>query len=115
MAAHRNYDLIKNEILIYVLDVTILKNVSQLFIFEFRCIKKMASRILMFIVMKQYIFEYRVGYKFNIKKVSVILVTACYCLRTVEKLEIRLKSEVKPASLSKDIDFLVEIELFIQC
>lgn len=53
--------------------------------------------------------------KEDIKKVSVILVTACYCLKTVEELEKRLKSKVKPSSFSKDIDFSGEIELFNQC
>ncbi|BHF66997.1 Vacuolar protein sorting-associated protein 53 [Sparganum proliferum] len=47
--------------------------------------------------------------------VCVILVTASYCIKTVEELEKRLKSEVRPASLAKSISFSAEIDALADC
>nr|VZI27258.1 unnamed protein product [Spirometra erinaceieuropaei] len=47
--------------------------------------------------------------------VCVILVTASYCIKTVEELEKRLKSEVRPASLAKSISFSSEIDALADC
>ncbi|CAL8094575.1 unnamed protein product [Calicophoron daubneyi] len=49
------------------------------------------------------------------QKVCVVLVTAAFCLKTVEDLEKRLKLEVRPAFLSSQISFAAEIDGFAAC
>ncbi|THD20766.1 Vacuolar protein sorting-associated protein 53 [Fasciola hepatica] len=51
----------------------------------------------------------------DIQKVCIVLVTAAYCLKTVEELEKRLKIEVRPPSLAGEISFSAEIDGFAAC
>uniref|UniRef100_A0A5K3FP21 Vps53_N domain-containing protein n=1 Tax=Mesocestoides corti TaxID=53468 RepID=A0A5K3FP21_MESCO len=51
----------------------------------------------------------------EIIRVSVILVTATYCMKTVEELERRLKAEIRPPSLAGEISFAAEVTALTDC
>ncbi|KAF7258691.1 hypothetical protein EG68_03715 [Paragonimus skrjabini miyazakii] len=51
----------------------------------------------------------------EVQKVCVVLVTAAFCLKTVEELEKRLKLEVRPPSWSAKISFASELDGFAAC
>ncbi|KAH9280459.1 Vacuolar protein sorting-associated protein 53 -like protein [Echinococcus granulosus] len=48
-------------------------------------------------------------------RVCVIIVTATYCMKTVEELEKRLKAEVRPASLAGEVSFGPEVSSLTDC
>ncbi|KAL5960757.1 hypothetical protein TSMEX_011426 [Taenia solium] len=51
----------------------------------------------------------------EVTRVCVIIVTATYCMKTVEELERRLKAEVRPASLSAEVSFGPEVSGLTDC
>ncbi|CAH8603968.1 unnamed protein product [Dicrocoelium dendriticum] len=51
----------------------------------------------------------------DIHRVCIILVTAAFCLKTVEDLERRLKLEVRPPSWNYKISFASEVDAFAAC
>ncbi|KAG5443821.1 Vacuolar protein sorting-associated protein 53 [Clonorchis sinensis] len=53
--------------------------------------------------------------KDDIHKVSIILVTAAFCLKTVEELEARLRVEIRPPSWASKISFSQEMDGFAAC
>ncbi|KAL5107427.1 hypothetical protein TcWFU_002134 [Taenia crassiceps] len=51
----------------------------------------------------------------EVVRVCVIIVTATYCMKTVEELERRLKAEVRPASLAGEVSFGPEVNGLTDC